>query len=357
MKAIKRPLRIGIIGCGYMAQSAHLPCLSTIEDVELTGLYDPRRDVAEKVAARWGIGEVCDTIAALTEIVDAVLVLTPVQFHQSNIKAVLAAGKHVFTEKPLAMSAAAAEELACTAAAAGVSLQVGYMKQHEDNIRSLKQDYDFTAWGRLLFVRTHSFIGSGWNADVNRLYPVLSGATAAPDLSAAEAGPTWLKAERDAKFYSFDNPYYGLLDTGCHSINLLRHLTGKNLAVTAVRNRNGVRQVEFDMEGAPATMEFCVNFAMRRWDEVTELYFEKATVKVMTPPPLAVNTAATVEVYTETDRVANAAVMADTKHWAFHNQMRHFVDSLKAGTTVNNGLEAAEDIRVIEAIYQQENNR
>ncbi len=347
-------LKVGVIGCGYMAQSAHLPCLAAIDGVELAAVYDPREEVAKKVAARWD-SQAVGSMDALLERSDAVMVLTQVQFHMPNIKAAIAAGRHVFTEKPLAMSAKASLELAELASKAKVSLQVGYMKQHEDNVRAL-QSLDRKGWGKLLFVRTHSFIGSGWNAEVNRLLPVVSGPAPAPDFSQADPGPAWLKGLRDAQFHSFGNPYYGLLDTGSHSVNFLKHLTGRGLSVTGVRNSGKVRQVDFDMEGVPATMEFCVNFEMRLWDEVTELYYEKATVKVMTPPPLAVNTAARVQIQSEAGEVSNELLMADTKRWAFLNQTLSFIADVKAGRIVNNGAEAAADVQAIEEIYRKEIN-
>jgi len=354
-KAKSELLKIGVIGCGYMAQSAHLPCLSALPGVELAAIYDPRTDVAKQVASRWKASEAVDSVDALLSKCEAVLVLTPVQFHGSNIKAALAAGRHVFTEKPLAMSAKACLDLAELASSAKRSLQVGYMKQHEDNVRAL-QGFDRKGWGKLLFVRTHSFIGSGWNANVNRLLPVISGPAPEADLSQADPGPAWLKGPRDAKFHSFGNPYYGLLDTGCHSVNLIKHLTGKGLSVRSVSNSGKVRKVDFDMEGVPATMEFCVNFEMRLWDEVTELYYEKATVKAMTPPPLSVNSAAKVEIHTESGAVDNDLTLGDTKRWAFLNQLESFVESVKAGHVVNNGAEAAADVQAIEDVYRKEIN-
>ena len=348
-------LKLGVIGCGYMAQSAHLPCLAAIPGVSLESVYDPRKNVAEKVAARFGIASVADDVESLLKNVDAVLVLTQAQWHFSNIKKALKAGRHVFTEKPLAMCVNSAKELSRLAEKANLTLQVGYMKRHEDNIKALLASKEMKEWGAPLFIRSHSFIGSGWNAGVNTLLPVIQGsATVAADFSEADPGPNWLEAERDSKFYSFDNPFYGLLDTGSHSINLLRYLGRRGIKVQSVKNSGKVRIVDFDMEGIPATMEFCVNFSMRLWDEVTELYFEKATVRVFTPPPLALARAAKVEVYSESGSQDNRLVLEDSKNWAFMNQLRSFVETVKSGRVVNDGDEAVEDVRIIEDIYRKE---
>ena len=105
-------VKVGIIGCGYMAQMAHIPCLKSIENVEVVALCDFRKSVADELCRRWDIPAQTDSVDELLAMdIDAVFVLTPVQWHLNNIKAVLKAGKHVFTEKPAAMSAASVKEL------------------------------------------------------------------------------------------------------------------------------------------------------------------------------------------------------------------------------------------------------
>ncbi|MEI2999304.1 MAG: hypothetical protein V8T86_00145 [Victivallis sp.] len=94
------------------------------------------------------------------------------------------------------------------------------------------------------------------------------------------------KLPRDAKFYSFDNPYYGLLNTGCHSINLLRFLAGTEPKVISASERGGAKFAELDFSSVTGTFEFCVNFNMRHWDEVTELCFgTRVDPHPSTPPP------------------------------------------------------------------------
>ena len=212
--------------------------MKSIENAEIVALCDFRKDVTAALCRRWDIPKQTDSVEELLSMdIDAVYVLPPVQWHLHNIKAAIKADKQVFTEKPAVMSAASANELKRTASSSRASVTVGYMKRHEANIAELKKIQAENDWGKMLFIRTHSFIGGHWNAAINDLVPVTSSEeTFGFDASLLDPAPAWLKDEQDEKFYSFDNPYYGLLDTGCHSVNLLRHLADKTPEVQSARN-------------------------------------------------------------------------------------------------------------------------
>ena len=130
--------------------------------------------MAEAVARRWGVPFACGSEEELlSRELDAVFVLTPVQWHLANVGEALKAGKAVFTEKPAAMSVESARKLAAAAAAAGKGVSVGYMKRHDANLAELRRILDGKKWGKLLFLRAHAFIGSHWNAAIDSLVPVV----------------------------------------------------------------------------------------------------------------------------------------------------------------------------------------
>lgn len=352
---MSKVLRLGVLGCGYMSQMVHVPCLRSLGDVEVVGLCDVREDVASALCSRWGIGSHTDSLEGLLGMgVDAVYVLTPVQCHLAQIKAVLGAGKAVFTEKPAAMSVASVQDIR-GACGSGGRVMVGYMKRHESNLLALQKLRRERDWGRLQFIRMHSFIGRHWNAAINDLVPVISSSREAGfDLSQLDPGPAWLKSPRDPVFYSFDHPYYGLLDTGCHSINLLRFLAEGEAEVLSVRNNAGVRLVDLDFGGTPGVLEFSVNFRMNRWDEVAELYFEKASVRILLPPPLSMQEAAVVEIYSENGDLRENLHLGNNHQWAFRLQAKAFVDRVLCGEQFSDLDDAEKDLELIERIYQKE---
>lgn len=352
-----KKVRIGVLGCGYMAQTAHLPCLAMNPAAEVAALCDCRKEVAAELARRWEIPHVCGSAEELLSLdLDAVYVLTPAQCHLANISAALKAGKAVFTEKPAAMSAESAAKLAAAAKAANKGVAVGYMKRHDANVAELLRRMAEGKWGKLLFVRAHAFIGSHWNAAIDELVPVLRSSAPAREPQAGELdpGPAFLKMPRDAKFYSFDNPYYALLDTGCHSVNLLRLLAGCEPETVSASERGGVKFVEFNFGGATGTLEFCVNFQMRRWDEATELYFERASVRILTPSPLDMQSSSVIEIYDEAGALNCRLTLEDNRQWAFRLQTAAFLEKVRSGDNSAADLdEAKNDIAVIEAIYRK----
>ncbi|MDR0931534.1 MAG: Gfo/Idh/MocA family oxidoreductase [Victivallales bacterium] len=351
-----KKLKVGILGGGYMAQIAHIPALKSLETTEIAAICDARTEVAAKVAAQGGIPQVCHTVPELLQTdIDAVFILTPVQCHAANIKAALSAGKAIFCEKPAAMAVSTVRELMAEQAKYCQSVGIGYMKRHDVNINYFKELQRSEKWGKLTFIRAHSFVGKHWNANVNALNSTLKGsASAVFDATELDSGPTWLKAERNAHFYSFDNPYYGLLDTGCHTVNLLRYLAESTPEVAAVRNQSGVRLIDFDFGDWSGTMEFCVNFRMWRWDEVTELYFENASVRIMTPPPLDRQSAAVVEIYSEKGASKEYLTIQDNHQWEFRVQAENFVTRILNGEKFSDLGEAEKDLEIIEQIYRKE---
>jgi predicted dehydrogenase len=341
-----------------MAQWAHLPVFSALDGAELTMLFDVRKEVGTAVCEKWNIPQYTNKLECLLSAdIDAVCVLTPMQCHKSQVISALEAGKHVFTEKPLAMSSASAKEILAVAHKNDKLVTVGYMKQHETNMGKALEIAKQNEFGKILFVRTHSFVGSYWHACVDKLTKVITSQEPLPEININDFdyGPDFIDADRDMGFYSFDNPFYGLLDTGCHSINLLRFVTQKDYGLLSVNSRAGTKIMNFDFGDFLGTSEFCVNFNMHKWDEVTEVYYEKGTLKIKTPPPLAMQAGAKAEAYFE-DGISHQNIVLENNHeWAFMRQAETFVEAVK-----NNNLtmryieESIKDIEMIEDIYKKE---
>lgn len=349
-------IRVGVVGCGQMAQLAHLPCLAAHSDVSIAGLCDPNRSVAELVAGDYAIPYTTQSFhELLSQELDAVVLLTPGGTHLPLLELAIDAGLPAFVEKPAALSAESVSKLRQLRDSAGSTLQVGYMKRHEVNIRELLKQQREEAWGKLLFARSHSFIGAHWNAAVDRLVqPVKGQGDIKPDRAIQlDPGPTWLSGDRDDTFYSFENPFFAWLDTGIHSVNLLQGLIPGTFSVSSVHQSGGVRIAHLQCGGAPVVLEFCVNFSMNRWDEVTELFYEKASIQVKTPPPLDRQTSAEVAIYTESGDSHQTLHLGDNHAWAFQRQMNHFIESIQSGTVVDDLPQSLRDHELMEAIYQK----
>jgi predicted dehydrogenase len=121
-------VRLGFLGAGLIAH-AHAASLRTgAAAATIVAVHDPDRARAERFAATFG-GDgglrILDDPDAVIDAADAVYVCTWTAAHPDLVRRVAAAGKAVFCEKPLATTAAVAEDMVRTVEAAGVVNQVG----------------------------------------------------------------------------------------------------------------------------------------------------------------------------------------------------------------------------------------
>src|SRR5712691_4851771 len=127
-------VRVGVIGCGMVAQAEHLQNLLQLSDrFELAALADPSPTVRAAMAARYAVASVHEDYRALLDAgrVDAVVVSSPAATHAEITIAALGVGLHVFVEKPLCITLADADRIAAARDRAGKVVQVGYMKRFD----------------------------------------------------------------------------------------------------------------------------------------------------------------------------------------------------------------------------------
>jgi predicted dehydrogenase len=124
---------VAVVGCGGIAQMMHLPTLAERPDLfQVTGLADVNAPTLHAVGRRYGIATLATDHHELVARpdVDAVLVLASGS-HREAVLTGLAAGKHVFVEKPLGFSVEETEEIAAVARRAPGLLMVGYHKRFD----------------------------------------------------------------------------------------------------------------------------------------------------------------------------------------------------------------------------------
>jgi predicted dehydrogenase len=107
-------LRFGIVGCGVIANSKHMPSLKNQPEATIVAFCDVVREKAEKAALEYGSLDAkvfTDYRELLKEDIDVVHVCVPNRAHCEITVAAFAAGEHVFCEKPMAANAADAQKM------------------------------------------------------------------------------------------------------------------------------------------------------------------------------------------------------------------------------------------------------
>jgi len=139
-------LKVGVIGCGLIAQVMHLHYLRELADrFEIAAVCDVSDEVRAACAEEYGVPEqYADWKELVERPLDAVLVLTSGS-HAPIAIAALQAGKHVLVEKPMCFSVAEGGDMIAAAEAAGKVLMVGYNKRYDpayarllDEVRTLQ---------------------------------------------------------------------------------------------------------------------------------------------------------------------------------------------------------------------------
>ncbi len=119
-------LKVAVVGCGDVAQHTYVPALKQRHDeghLALVALVDQIEGRAEQLARQYGIPNAYTNASRLFETdVDLIVNLTPAQAHARLTLDAIAAGKHVYTEKPLASSLEDADAIIDAAAEAGVTV-------------------------------------------------------------------------------------------------------------------------------------------------------------------------------------------------------------------------------------------
>ncbi len=179
---MQNPVRVGLIGCGNIGgfHSRNLRNLvrSNAMPVQFTAVCDHKMERAESFARLVGAREMgVDAYALIASPnVDAVYICTETSGHPALLNAALAAGKHVFCEKPLAKNLADAQAMYDAVLRAGVVHQVGLVLNHSPVFGVLEHLMRTEDLGRLLtahmrddqFLPVRGHYNSNWRADVNK---------------------------------------------------------------------------------------------------------------------------------------------------------------------------------------------
>jgi predicted dehydrogenase len=148
-------VRVGVIGCGLIAQVMHLHYLRELADrFEIAALCDLSDDVREACAREYGVR---DTFSSWEELLrrplDAVLVLTSGS-HAPIAIAAAQAGLHVLVEKPMCLGVAEGRAMIAASAQAGKVLMVGYNKRYDPAYARLLEEVPRLRDMRLLRITT-----------------------------------------------------------------------------------------------------------------------------------------------------------------------------------------------------------
>jgi len=167
-----KSLKVGIIGAGNIATTAHIPCYKVIPGVEIVGICDRNLHNAQIIASRYNIpyafGDYREMFEGLH--LDVVSICVPNKFHHSCTLAALDAGCNVLCEKPPALTVAESEEMELIArrnhCLLSYDFQTRFSREFLDLKRTLgKGDFGYISHGKAIWLRQRGIPGWGCFTD------------------------------------------------------------------------------------------------------------------------------------------------------------------------------------------------
>lgn len=284
-------LDIAFVGTGYMGQLAHLWNYHHINDCNVTALAEPRQQLANRVARRFGVETVYQDHEALlaNTTPDAIVAILDYVRYQHVLPDILREGIPVFREKPLAMSVTSGEELVSIGDEHDTLHMVGYHKRSDPAMEYAKdviEEWQASGeYGEMNLVRITIPPGDG-RGGIHR--PIET------EEDPPEQPPTALPESIDGEARDvFDSflPYY------CHQINLLRWVMGQ-YDITFADPTGTVMVTESD-DGTCGVIEMAPYSTSSDWQETLFVGFENAYIRVNFPAPLSRQQSGEVEIWTD----------------------------------------------------------
>jgi len=318
-----QPIGVGLIGCGGMGAGL-ANAVQAATAGKMVAFYDADAEHARAVADQFE-GRVCETLEGLLadEGVQAVVIATPPHVHEEQAVASARAGKHVYTEKPMALSVVACDNMIDAAREAGVTLMVGQV------LRLYEPFHSILRWSR------EGRFGRPFHACIQRVSSAWGGRGSWRQELATVGGM--------------------LYEVGAHELDFMRCLLGEPTQVYGVRQK--VRAAEHEVEDIISLLARFTSGGSGHYDSgvawgeskftfvlcfeeatlVSERAFDAASLRALTPAR-------------EPEEIPLEGFQTEN---AVQRQMRGWLEALLEGRAVPvPGEEGRETVRLAEAAYR-----
>lgn len=340
IKKENRLLRVGILGCGPIAQFAHFESCQKARNATLYALCDAAPDLLDRMATIWQPKMTYANYDAMLAdpAVEAILIATADAFHLPAALRAVEAGKHVLVEKPIGTSLTDCRSLQEKASQKGLCLQIGHMKRFDPGIVAAHQ-FIHQEMGELL-----SF--TGWYMDNTHRYTMTDNVQPLPVRSQKALKPLIDEKADKARYY--------LLAHGSHLLDTAYYLAGPigRLRAQLVQKFGAYCwdiQTEFT-SGAVGHLNLTIPFR-GDWNEGFTVSGEWGSVQAKTYNPWFFK-GSDVRCFYERDASYRAVLGADAHFYRL--QLEGFADTIlqgspQRGASISDGIE---NIKAMLAIQQ-----
>lgn len=319
------PIRIGIVGSGRATTLLHLPALRFVPEAQVVALADPDREALRQVSKQFQVKRCVGDYRALLEdsTIEAIAICVPAQFHVEIALAVLDAGKHLFIEKPLALTLADCDRLIARATGLPLQVMLGFN----------------TRWHRLTR-EARTMVHQGLIGPLEVIRSVLT--------SCYTDIPEWRKRRASGGGV--------FLEMAMHHFDLWRYVLGEEVEEISAHSRSGT----WDDESATVTARFGSGaLASGTFAECTsqnnsmEIYGRAGSLNVSfyrfdglettttseIPGNISARVKGLIQLVKELPRAIPILKQGGEWHQTYVEEWRHFIASIRRGLPVECGLE------------------
>lgn len=145
-----------LIGCGRAGMIHARSYNGNVPNATLTAICDPFQENLDTAQAELNVEYTYTDYKDVLQNpdIDAIVVVTPTQFHRDIVVAAAKAGKHVFCEKPMAVSEEECDEMIAACKENGVKLQLGFMRRFDENFQKGREIIDNKQVGEVTMIKS-----------------------------------------------------------------------------------------------------------------------------------------------------------------------------------------------------------
>ncbi|MBD3377912.1 hypothetical protein GF406_22980 [candidate division KSB1 bacterium] len=152
----KDKIKLGIIGCGKVSHERHVPALNLIPEIEIVAAADTQEDRVRSFASKYNVPKQSTDYQHLLNDpeIDAVGILTPTSSHVEIGLAALEANKHIFMEKPLALSVQDCDRLISSSKSSDAKVLLCFNLRWHRLIKLAKKEMSLNKLGKIKAIRS-----------------------------------------------------------------------------------------------------------------------------------------------------------------------------------------------------------
>ena len=329
-----KSVNVGFIGAGFIAQQCHLPSFQEQPNCKIIAVADLHRDLVKKIALRYEIPNVYNSHKdlLLNKDINAVVVTLPRSYTVGVVKDCLSAGKHVLTEKPLAINSGNALKLKNLAKRKKVLLYVGYMKRNDSGLKEFKKliERKYAKNKKPLLIKSSCYMGDSYCSPFGSFK---SSEKPIDSEFSYEDFPEFLK-KREIEGYK------NLINTYSHVYDALNFIFEEPLKlINSNISNEGYGICLFDLKGTPLEVS-TAKCSINDWFEKIQVVFEDEIYTLLLPPALLKNVPATIKIQSGNDFYEEKTIRPKWS-WAFLNQSEDFLNKCIKSNFDSTSVESA----------------